>query len=412
MKIFGLNISRSTPTVNTQGYSYLDKTIFADLWNDSLAGVTINQDIALNISSVWACNKVLSEDIAALPLHVYERTDKGAVKATNHPIYNLLHDSPNEFMTPVVFHELMQTYVNLWGNAYAIINRDSNYKPVSFEVLHPKDVMPVKKTKLWYSVAGYKNLVRADDMIHILAIAIKNDYKGISPIIAAKEVLGGGLALQEFANRFFGSGANLSGTLSTDQKLTPEAFKRLADGFDARYAGIDKAHKTAVLEQGLKFQRIGIEPEAAQFLESRRFSVEEIARWFRIPPHMIADLSKSSFSNIEQQSMNYVIYTLRSWLVRWEQEYNRKLFTTEERKKYFVQFNIDGLLRGDAAARAALYQALYNMGAINANEIREKENMNPYEGGDTYRVQLNLTDASKVPEAIKQPDNGKGNTIL
>lgn len=375
---------------NTPGMTFKEAMIWGDLWTESLTGLTVNQDTALNISAVWACNKVLAEDIASLPLHVYQRTDSGAIKAVDHPIYQLLHDSPNEFQTPIVFHEQMQTYVNLWGNAFAIIKRDQNYIPNSFEVIHPKDVTIIKKNKVWYKVEGYKNLIQSENMIHILAIAIKNDYKGISPILAAKEVLGGGLALQEFANRFFGSGANLSGTLSTDQKLTDDAIKRLREGFDARYAGIDKAHKTAVLEQGLKFQRIGIEPEAAQFLESRRFSVEEIARWFRVPPHMIADLSKSSFSNIEQQSMNYVIYTLRSWLVRWEQEYNRKLFTTEERKKYFVQFNIDGLLRGDAAARAALYQSLYNISAISPNEIRAKENMNPYEGGDEYFRQLNM----------------------
>ena len=402
MKILGFDISRSTTIKNTPTAVWQDKTIFADLWNDSLTGLTVTQDTALNVSAVWACNKVISEDLASLPLHVYERTDKGSIKAVNHPIYQLLHDAPNEFMTPVVFHELMQTYANLWGNAYAYIERDNQYRPIGLEVFHPKDVSPVKKTKLWYKVNGFKNMIKADDMIHILAIPVANDFKGISPIIAAKEVIGGGLALQEFANRFFGSGANMSGTLSTDQKLSPEAITRLKDGFDSRYSGIDHSHKVAVLEQGLKFQRIGIEPEAAQFLESRRFSVEEIARWFRIPPHMIADLSKSSFSNIEQQSMNYVIYTLRSWLVRWEQEYNRKLFTTEERKKYYVQFNIDGLLRGDAASRAALYQSLYNISAISPNEIRAKENMNPYDGGDGYFTQLNMSNVKdKKDEPIK-----------
>ncbi len=392
---------------NTPQFTWKDSVIFGDMFPNSLAGVKINQDTAFNVSAVWACNKVLSEDLASLPIHVFQRTAKGNIKAVDHPVYRLLHNSPNEFMTPIIYHELQQTYINLWGNAYAIIIRNKDYEPVSFEILHPADVTPVKKTKLWYQVKGYKSLIRAEDMIHIPGIAIKNDYTGISPIIAAKEVIGNSLALQEFANRFFGSGANLSGVLSTDQTLSEPAIERLKKGFDARYSGIDKAHKTAILEQGLKWQKIGIEPEAAQFLESRRFSVEEIARWFRIPPHMIADLSKSSFSNIEQQSMNYVIYTLRSWLVRWEQEYNRKLFTTEEQKTYFVQFNIDGLLRGDAAARAQLYTALFNISAINANEIREKENMNPYEGGDTYWRPLNFTDATK------KEDNGEeGSKIL
>jgi HK97 family phage portal protein len=182
----------------------------------------------------------------------------------------------------------------------------------------------------------------------------------------------------------------MSGILQTDQVLKDDAYKRLKEGFETRYAGIDKAHKTAVLEQGLKYQRIGIEPEAAQFLESRRFSIEEIARWFRIPPHMIGDLSKSSFSNIEQQSIDFVTHSLRPHLVRWEQELNKKLFTTEDRKKYFISFNIEGLLRGDAQARAGLYQVLFNTSSITPNEIRSKENMNPIDGGDDVFVQMNM----------------------
>ena len=387
---------RSTPSENTPGYTWNDDLIFADLDGMSASSVKVDQGSALNFSAVWACNKVISETVASLPLHIFEVSGLGSIKAINHPLYPVLHDSPNDFMTSFIFREQMQSYANLWGNAYAIISRDKNYSPASFDVIHPSNVTPVKKNLLWYKVKGIKTLVRAEDMIHVLSMALNNDYQGVSPVLQAKEVIGNGLALQEFSNRFFGSGANLSGILQTDQVLKEDAYKRLKEGFDARYSGIDKSHKTAILEQGLKYQRIGIEPEAAQFLESRRFSVEEIARWFRVPPHMIGDLSKSSFSNIEQQSIDFVTHTIRPWLIRWEQELNRKLFTTEERKKYFVSFNIEGLLRGDAQARAGLYQVLFNTSSITPNEIRGKENMQPIKGGDDVFVQLNMTKTKEL----------------
>lgn len=387
---FKLVRSEAQPvSLNTKGVTWTDDLIFAGL-TPSVAGVTVNESTSLTFSAVWACNKVIAETIASLPLHIYENKGIGSEKAVNHPLDYLLHDAPNDFLTSFIFREQMQSYLNLWGNAYAYIKRDSDLNPISLEIFHPKDVTPVKKNLLWYSVKGLKNMINARDIIHVLSMSLNNDYVGISPILQAKEVIGNGLALQEFSNRFFGSGANMSGILQTDQVLTEPAYERLRKGFDARYSGIDKSHKVAVLEQGLKFQRISIEPEAAQFLESRKFSVEEIARWFRVPPHMIGDLSKSSFSNIEQQSIDFVTHTIRPWLVRWEQELNKKLLSEEERKKYFISFNIEGMLRGDAQARAALYQVLFNTSSITPNEIRSKENMNPIDGGDDVFVQMNM----------------------
>lgn len=376
-------------TVNSVTLGSKDSLIWAD-FNESISGINVTEGTALNFSAVWACNKVLAETVASLPLHIYERQGEGSIKAVNHPLYSLLHDTPNNLQTSFSFREQMQSYINLWGNAYAYIQTDKYYQPIGFEILHPSEVLPVVKTQLWYKVKDRKTLINARDMIHIYSMALNNDCWGVSPVLQAKEIIGNGLALQEFSNRFFGSGANMSGILQTDQVLKDDAYKRLKEGFETRYAGIDKAHKTAVLEQGLKYQRIGIEPEAAQFLESRRFSIEEIARWFRIPPHMIGDLSKSSFSNIEQQSIDFVTHSLRPHLVRWEQELNKKLFTTEDRKKYFISFNIEGLLRGDAQARAGLYQVLFNTSSITPNEIRSKENMNPIDGGDDVFVQMNM----------------------
>jgi HK97 family phage portal protein len=233
-------------------------------------------------------------------------------------------------------------------------------------------------------------------MLHIPAMILDPERPiGVSPILQASEVFGGNLALQKFANKFFGSGANLSGILQTDQVLTKDAMERLRDSFVSKYAGIDKSHKIAVLEQGMKYTRIGIEPEAAQFLESRKFSVQEIARWFRVPPHMLADLDRATFSNIEHQSIEFVMHTLRPWLVRWEQELNRKLFTVSSRQKYFIEFNIEGMLRGDAVARADFYNKLWNMGAISQNEIRTKENLPPIPEGNKYYVPLNMVDGNK-----------------
>lgn len=381
--------------------------IWADMFTMSDSGTNVNEKTALNYSAVYAANKILSEDVASLPCKVYKKIDNKIEIASDHDAHYLLHQSPNSFMTPFLFFETAQTYLDLWGNFYARIVRDRSNRPIELIPIHPRKVKSVIKNQLWYEVEGFKNLINSRDMIHVLAFLADEDngsFRGISPILQGKEVIGNGLALQKFANKFFGSGANLSGILQTDKTLSADAIKRLADAFTSKFAGIDKSHKIGVLEEGLKYTRIGVEPEAAQFLESRRFSVQEIARWFRIPPHMLADLERATFSNIEEQNMSYVRQTLVPWLIRYEQEFNKKLFLPEERKTHYVKFSVDGLLRGDAKTRAEYYSKLFNIGVLSQNDIRHKEELNAIPDGDKYYIPVNMMDNGQRKEDIPQPD--------
>ena len=310
------------------------------------------------------------------------------------------------------FREIMQTYLNLWGNAYAHIKRDGNGIARSLEVIHPEKVEVVRKTQVWYRLKDRNNDINARDMIHIPAIILDPEsLKGVSPILYGKEMFANGIALQKFSNTFFGNNTNLGGFLTTEQVLKPEVKKRLIDSWNREWGGVKNSNKTALLEQGMKYARIGIEPEAAQFLLSREFAVEEIARWFRVPPHMIADLRRATFSNIEHQSIQFVTHTLLPWVQRWEQELNRKLFSEESRKRYYIKFNLEGFLRGDGAARSNYYRTMFGIGAISQNEIREKEELPSIEGGDKYYVPLNMID-SKESNNINSQNNEQGNKEL
>jgi len=374
--------------------SFTEKNIWG-VFDDNSANITVSQSTALNLSAVSSCNRVISESIASPPVHVYDR-QTGEI-AINHPVYKLLHNQANQFLTSFAFREIMQTYLNLWGNAYARIVRNSAGYPVEFEVFHPKDVEVMMKTQLWYDVKDRKTSINARDMIHIPAIILDPaEYKGVSPILMGKEVMANGLALQIFSNTFFGNNTNLGGLLTTDQMLKPETAKRLQDSWNSQWKGVKNSNKVAVLEQGLKFSRVGIDPEAAQFLGSREFAIEEIARWFRVPPHMSADLRRATFSNIEHLSIQFVTHTLLPWVQRWEQELNRKLFATESEQRYYIKFNLEGFLRGDGAARSNYYRTMWNIGAMSQNEIREKEEMPPIENGNKYYVPVNMADAENV----------------
>ena len=404
-----LGIAKRSDPLENPANSFIERNIWGDVFSDNRAKIAVSESTILNLSAVWAANRVLSESIATPPLHVYDR-DKGGV-AKDYYLDSILHDNVSEFLTSFNFREIMQSHLNLWGNAYARIVRDQNGQVKEFEVYHPSKVSIEKKNQLWYRVESRGNAINARDMLHIPAIVLNpDDYVGVSPIIYGKEMFANGIALQGYANTFFGNNTNLGGFLETAEKLTPEYRDRLEQSWNTKYAGVRNSNKTAVLEQGLKYNRIGIEPEAAQFLGSREFSVEEVARWFRVPPHMIADLRRATFSNIEHQSIEFVTHCLLPWVTRWEQELNRKLFSEEQKKRYYVRFNLEGFLRGDAKARSEYYRTMFNIAAMNPNEIREKEEMQPYAGGEKYYIQTNMSDINNLN---KNQNNGQeGNQEL
>jgi HK97 family phage portal protein len=364
--------------------------------------VVVNNDSAMTHAAVWSCIKVLSETIAALPVHVYKKTDNGREISNSHPVDLLISREPSEYQTSFTFRESMQTQLCLNGNAYAYIERNGGNQPIALHYLPFGDVT-VKKYKkgLIYNVNGVGALT-ADEVLHIPALTF-DGLLGLSPITAARENIELGLSAQKFGNNFFRNGANLNGYISVPEVLDDESYERMKASWDARYSGTGKNSQTAILEAGSRYERIGIPPEDAQFLETRKFQVNEIARIFRVPPHMIGDLEKSTFSNIEHQGIEFVTHTITPWLVRWEQEMNRKLFSRDEKQQYYVKFNTNALLRGDATARANYYRTMWHIGAISQNDIRALEEMNDIEGGGRYFVPLNMVPSDKVDETIQPP---------
>lgn len=361
----------------------------------SSSGQTVNERTALQTAIVYACVRVLSETIASLPLHTYKYTTNGKDKAIDHPMYYLLHSEPNPEMTSFVFRETLMGHLLLWGNAYAQIIRDGRGRVVGLYPLLPNKMVVNRNNQgqLYYQYEkdGQTYILNRYEVLHIPGLGF-DGLIGYSPIAMAKNAIGMAIATEEYGAKFFANGANPGGVLEHPGVVKDPA--RIRESWNAVYQGSSNAHRVAVLEEGMKFQSIGIPPEQAQFLETRKFQINEIARIFRIPPHMVGDLEKSSFSNIEQQSLEFVMYTLDPWVVRWEQAIQRALFSEREKRQYFVKFNVDGLLRGNYESRMNGYAVGRQNGWLSANDIRELENMNRVSaelGGDLYLINGNMT---------------------
>jgi HK97 family phage portal protein len=378
----------------------LPGSTYSFFFGSTSSGKAVNERTALQTTAVYACVRILAETIASLPLHTYRYTDRGKEKALEHPLYYLLHNEPNSEMTSFVFRETLMSHLLLWGNAYAQIIRDGRGQILALYPLLP-DKMTVDRAAGGEIIYQYRTdrgtyLLRREEVLHVPGLGF-DGLIGYSPIAMAKNAIGMAIATEEYGASFFANGANPGGVLEHPGVVKDP--KRVRESWNAVYQGSSNAHRVAVLEEGMKFQAIGIPPEQAQFLETRKFQINEIARVFRIPPHMLADLEKSSFSNIEQQSLEFVKYTLDPWVIRWEMAIQKALFSTAEKKQYFVRFNLDGLLRGDYASRMQGYATGRQNGWLSSNDIRELENMNliPAElGGDLYLVNGNMLPLSQA----------------
>ncbi|MDE6016937.1 MAG: phage portal protein, partial [Acetatifactor sp.] len=356
------------------------------------------------MTAVYSCVRILSEAVAGLPLHMYRYTDNGGKeKAAGHPLFFLLHDEPNPEMTSFVFRETLMTHLLLWGNAYAQIIRNGKGEVIGLYPLMPDRMVVDRDSKgqLYYeytvgmddapTVKGNTVILPPTEVLHIPGLGF-DGLVGYSPIAMAKNAIGMAIACEEYGAKFFANGAQPSGVLEHPGTLKDPS--KVRESWQSTFGGSHNANKVAVLEEGMKYTPISISPEQAQFLETRKFQINEIARIFRVPPHMVGDLDKSSFSNIEQQSLEFVKYTLDPWVSRWEQSMARSLLTPEEKKQYFMKFNVDGLLRGDYQSRMNGYAVGRQNGWMSANDIRELENLDriPEElGGDLYLINGNMT---------------------
>ena len=362
----------------------------------SSSGKSVNEHTAMQMTAVYACVRILAESIASLPLHLYEQNKLGnKEKAKEHPLYFLLHDEPNSEMTSFIFRETLMTHLLLWGNAYAQVIRNRKGEVLTLYPLMPNKTSVKRDPRTSEIIYEYLHgsdtvLLCNNEILHIPGLGF-DGLVGYSPIAMAKNAIGMAMATEEYGAKFFANGAQPGGVLEHPGIIKhPE---RVRESWVSTFGGTGNSNKIAVLEEGMKYTPIAISPEQAQFLETRKFQINEIARLFRVPPHMVGDLEKSSFSNIEQQSLEFVKYTLDPWVTRWEQALNRTLISREERTNYSIEFNLDGLLRGDYESRMNGYATARQNGWMSANDIRTLENLDlisKEEGGDLYLVNGNM----------------------
>ncbi len=365
------------------------------------SGERVGNDSAMRLSAVYACINAISEDVAKLPLNVYQETDGGKQKMKAHPVYRLLHYQPNPDMTAMSFRQTLTAHCLSWGNGYAEIIRDNMGVPVELRPLRPDRVKPMRdrNNRTMYRVtndAGGIVDLWSDEVLHIPGLGY-DGVMGYNVIQYAREALGHAAALEKHGAAYFGNGATPGGILVHPGRLSDTARTNLEKFHNKNHRGSDNANKTAIYEEGMQYTKISIPPNESQFIESRQFSIPEICRWFRIQPHKIADLSRSTYSNIEQQSLDYVTDTLSGWLKRWEQAIWWKLFADDEKDDgFYAEHVVEGLLRGDINTRYRSYAVGRQWGFLSVNEIRQKENLNPIDGGDQYLVPVNMTTPTKL----------------
>ena len=373
----------------------------------SASGVIVNPQTAMQAAAVYSCVKVLAESVGMLPFNLYRSgTGSALTKADDHPLWPLLRDQPNEYQTSVEFFEMMVAHLNLRGNAYAFVNRTRSGRVVELLPLHPDMVRTEMGAdfSLQYQVTmpdGSFKVFSPGELWHIKGLTI-NGWLGIAPIAYARESIGLALATEKFGGQLFRNGAKMGGVLEHPAKVGDVAYNRLKDSFDSAYSG-ENAHKTAILEEGMKFAKVAMTGEDAQFLETRKYQRSEIAGIFRVPPHMIGDLEKATFTNIEAQGLNFAVYSLMPWLTRIEKSAKRDLWTKEDKKNLHGRFNIAMLLRGDSLARSAFYASGILNGWLTRNEARLMESeigmlLNPLDGLDLPLMPLNMTDGSDDPD--------------
>jgi HK97 family phage portal protein len=378
-----------------------------DAWGGSAttSGATVNARTALGISAVYACVRVLADSVAQLPLKLQRVDGNRREDDREHSLWTVLHDLPNPEMTAFEFKQTMQGHLALRNNAYAEIERDGVGRVVGLWPLNPEKMQVVRDerlNKVWlYELPDgrtvkwtWSNPSRTPSpILHLRGLG--DGSVGASPLTLLRNAFGLALAAEEYGARLFGNSARPSGVLQTAGKLSPQAAKNLKDSWEAAHRGLSNAQRVAVLEEGVTWQQVGMTAEDSQFLQTRKFQLNEVARAFRVPPHMIGDLDRATFSNIEHQAIEFVVHSLTPWLVCWEQALARDVLSVKSFTTHQVKFNVNGLLRGDIASRYQAYAVGRQWGWLSANDILSLEDMNGIgDQGDVYLNPLNMQDAN------------------
>ena len=374
------------------------------------AGVPVSDQSALTLTAVFCAVRLLSETISSLPLFILQSQPNGdRQRLPTHPLYPVLHSQANPEQTAMEFRETLQGHLELRGNAYAEIVQDGGGRVRELWPLHPDRVRPVRLESgaLVYEVRPPKSAslitLSADRMLHLRGFG-SNGITGYSTIALMAESVGLGLGAQEYAARFFGNDGSPGGVLETEKKLSDSAHSRLKESWNLQHGGLSNRHRMAILEEGLKWHQVGVTPEDAQIIETRKFTVTEVARMFNVPPHKLKDLERSTFSNVEHQAIEYVVDAIRPRCVRWEQRLMSSLLSPQDRANgIFIEHQVDGLLRGDFKTRMDGYAVGRNGGWLSANDIRRLENWNKIENGDIYLQPVNYVEAGKEPPITNTP---------
>ena len=389
------------------------------------AGVVMSPDRALQVSAVWACVRFLSQTTARLPWNLRRKVAAGSEIQENHPLHYLLHYRPSDERSSLQFRESMMRWALLWGNGYAEIEFDVGGRPIALWPIHPSRVWvmrDVETEELIYRVDNNQEGPTYLDQWSVFHLrGLGDDVVGLSVMAYAAQSIGWAQAVQLFGASFFRSGANPSGVVTSKRPLSPDAMALIREDFLKLYGGPAGSNKTMFLDNEMEYQTISIEQEKAQFIETNQYLLDEVCRWFGCPPHKIYNLLRATFSNIEHQSIEVVADSIRPWAKRFEDEADHKLLG-ENRRGLYSCIEVNELLMGDTATRMQWYTGLRNVGAINANEIRNFENMNDIgPDGEKYIVQVNMTTLDKVgvdppapavPEPPAQPEEPDPNAAL
>ncbi|NUO63943.1 MAG: phage portal protein [Gemmatimonadaceae bacterium] len=396
-RIFGASSSPIRTSADLANY------LFGRRWQTD-SGAVVTPDSALRVAAVYSCVRVVSEDMAGLPLITYRRTETGRDRAPDYWLSGLL-DDPNPYQSGLEFREMLQAHVELCGNGYALktVVRDEvrELLPVTPDRVEVYQIS-ASDPRLVYKVTladGTVVDVPQERMFHLRGLSL-NGVTGIGTIAYQKETVG--LAMQQLKHgaKLFANGAQAGGVLESEKPLSDQAYTRLKESFDEKYSGVDNAHKTILLEEGVKFSKVSFTSEEAQFLESRKYSRSEIAGIFRVPPHLIGDLERATFTNIEEQGRQYVSSGLLPRFRRWETAIRRQLIPVRDRKAFYVEHLADALLRGKTQERFIAYGQAIRDGWMNRNEVRERENLNPADGLDEFLKPLNMATQAESDAAL------------
>jgi len=396
-KIFGIPVwEKRSSDLGT--YKNPSSRLVDIMGGESSTGIAVTQQTALTFSAVWACVRILSNTVAMLPFGVYKQSNGEKQYSPKHPIHPIIHSEPNKIMSAFTWRQVMQSHATLKGNAYSIIKRNGSYRPTALKLIqNPDDVQPFEyNDDLFYKIKGYDNPFQADDVFHIRGLGF-DGIQGKSVLTVARESIGSALAMQKYGGTIFKNGGAKRVALTHNSVVKDvNARKNILNSWNDTYGGANKLNDVALIDGGFDVKEIGMNPEDAQFIGSREFSVNEIARYFGLIMDLLATDKNPTYASAEQRAIDFIKYTMTPWLVTWESEVNRKLFNESEKSDYYSKFTLEGLLRGDAKARAEYYKDMFYIGALNRDEIRALEERNKIVGGDKYYLQTNMAEANDL----------------